>query len=71
MSFMIIRQRVVPNAWLGDDVGIWENSIIYEVLYLVFEAEAIVSFMAGFLTEVTILIEVTSKRYGIRHRCGI
>ena len=68
---MIIGQRVLPNARLSDDVGIWESSIVYEVLYLLFEAEAIVSFMSRFLMEVTILIEVPSRRYGIRHRCGI
>ena len=67
---MIIRQRVHPNARLGDDIGIWQGSIVYEVLYLVFEVEAI-GFMGGFLTEVTILIEVPSRRYKIRHRCGI
>ena len=64
---MIIGQRVLPS----DDVGIWESSIVYEVLYLLFEAEAIVSFMTRFLMEVTILIKVPSRRYGIRHRCGI
>ena len=68
---MIIGQRVLPNARLSDDVGIWESSIVYEVLYLLFEAEAIVSFMTSFLMEVTILIKVPSRRYGIRHRCGI
>ena len=68
---MIIGQRVLPNARLSDDVGIWESSIFYEVLYLLFEAEAIVSFMTRFLMEVTILIKVPSRRYGIRHRCGI
>ena len=68
---MIIEQRVLPNARLSDDVGIWESSIVYEVLYLLFEAEAIVSFMTRFLMEVTILIKVPSRRYGIRHRCGI
>ena len=68
---MIIRQKVLPNARLGDDVGIWESSIIYEVLYLVFEVKAIVNFIARFLMEVTTLIKVPSKRYGIRHRCGI
>ena len=31
---MIIRQRVLPNARLGNNVGIWEGSIVYEVLYL-------------------------------------
>ena len=68
---MITGQRVLPNARLSDDVGIWESSIVYEVLYLLFEAEAIVSFMTSFLMEVTILIKVPSRRYGIRHRCGI
>ena len=68
---MIIGQRVLPNARLSDDVWIWESSIVYEVLYLLFEAEAIVSFMTRFLMEVTILIKVPSRRYGIRHRCGI
>ena len=68
---MIIRQRVLPNARLGDDIGIWEGSIVYEVLYFMFEAEAIVGFMAKFLMEVTILIKVPSRRYRIRHRCGI
>ena len=68
---MIIRQRVLPNARLGDDIGIWEGSIIYEVLYLVFKAEAIAGIMVKFLKEVTILIKVLSRRYMIRHRCGI
>ena len=36
---MIIRQRVLPNARLGDDIGIWEGSIVYEVLYFMFEVE--------------------------------
>ena len=68
---MIIRQRVLPNARLGDDIGIWEGSIVYKVLYLLFKAEEIVDFIAEFLMEVTILIEVPSKRYEVRHRCGI
>ena len=68
---MIIRQRVLPNARLGDNIGVWEGSVVNEVLYLMFEAEAIVGFMAKFLMEVTILIEVPSRRYRIRHRCGI
>ena len=67
----IIKQRVLLNTRLSDDVGIWESSIFYEVLYLVFEAEAIVGFMARFLMEVTIIIKVPSRRYGIRHGCGI
>ena len=68
---MIIRQRVLPNARLGDDIRIWKGSIVYEVLYFMFEAEAIVGFMAGCLVKVTILIEVPSRSYEIRHRCGI
>ena len=68
---MKIRQGVLPNSKLGDDIGIWEGSIVYKVLYLLFKAEEIVDFIAEFLMEVTILIEVTSRRYGIRHRCGI
>ena len=36
---MIIRQRVLPNARLGDDIGILEGSIVYEVLYFMFEVE--------------------------------
>ena len=68
---MIIKQMAFPNARLGDDIGILEGPIVYKVLYLVFEAEAIIGFMARFLMEVTILIEVPSRRYRIRHRCGI
>ena len=45
---MIIKQRAFPNARLGDDIGIWEGPFVYAVLYLVFEVEAIVGFMAGF-----------------------
>ena len=65
----IIRQRVLPNTRLSDDVGIWESSIIYEVLYFVSKAEAIA--MAGFLVEVAIFIEVPSRRYKVRHGCGV
>ncbi|KAL0012115.1 hypothetical protein SO802_007223 [Lithocarpus litseifolius] len=54
-------QRVLPNARLADDIGVWEGSIIYEVLYLMFKAEAIVGFMVGYLMKVTILIEVPSR----------
>ena len=68
---MIIRQKVLPNARLDDDVGIWKSFIVYEVWYLVFEAKAIIGFMAGFFMKLTILIEVPSRRYGIRNRCGI
>ena len=68
---MIIRQRVLPNARLGDDIWIWEGSIVYEILYFVFVAEAVVGIMARFLVVVTIFTEVPSRRHGIRHRCGI
>ena len=68
---MVIGQRVLSNIGLGDDVGIWEGSIVYEVLYLIFEAEAIVSFVAKFLVVVAIFIKVPSGRYGIRHWCGV
>ena len=37
----------------------------------VFPNQAIVGFMVRFLMEVTILIEVPNRRYGIMHRCGI
>ena len=68
---MIIGQGVLPNVRLGDDVGIWESSIVYEALYFMLEAETIFSFMVGFLVEVVIFIEVPSGRYEIGYRCGI
>ena len=68
---MVIRQRVLSNVGFGDDVGIWKGSIVYEVLYLMFEVEVIVGFVAEFLVVVAIFIEVPSGRYGIRHGCGI
>ena len=68
---MIVRQRVIPNARHSGDIGIWEDSIVYEILYFMFEVEAIVGFMAKFLVVMTIFIEVPSRRYEIRHRCGI
>ena len=68
---MVIRQMIFSNVGLGDDVGIWEISIIYEVLYLVFEVEAIVNFVARFLVIVAIFIEVPRGRYGIRHEHGV
>ena len=68
---MIIKQMAFPNARLGDDIGILEGPIVYKVLYLVFEVEAIVNVMARFLVEVTIFIEVPSRRYKVRHGCGI
>ena len=68
---MIINQRVFPNVRLGDDVLIWKGSIVYQVLYLMLEVEAIVKFMAKFLMRVAIFNEVPSKRYKIRHGCGV
>ena len=68
---MVIGQRVLSNVGFGNDVGIWEGSIVYEVLYLVFEAEAIVDFVAKFLVVVAIFIKVPSGRYRIRHGCRV
>ena len=67
---MVIRQMVLSYVGFGDDVGIWEGSIVYEVLYHVFDVEAIVSFVAKFLVVMTIFIEIPNGRYGIRHTCG-
>ena len=66
---MVIKHRVLSNVGFNDHVGIWEGSIVNEVLYFVFEAEAIVSLVAGFLVVVTIFIKVPSGRYGITHGC--
>ena len=68
---MVIGKSVLSNVGFGDNVGIWEGSIIYEVLYFMFEAEAIVSFVARFLVVVAIFIEFPSGRYGIRHGCRV
>ena len=68
---MVIGQSVLSNIGFGDNVGIWEGSIIYEVFYLMFEAEAIVGFVARVLVVVAIFIEVPSEVYGIRHGCGV
>ena len=68
---MIIRQRVLPNVELGDDVWIWEGSIVYEVLYSMLEEEAIVSFTTRFFMEMAIFIEVSSMRHRIRNKCGV
>ena len=68
---MVIGQRFLSNVGFGDDVGIWEGLIIYEVLYLVFEVEAIIDFVDGFLVVVAIFIEVPSGRYRIRHGCRV
>ena len=35
------------------------------------KAEAIVGFMARFLMEMAIFIEVSSRRHRIRHRCEV
>ena len=68
---MIIRQRVLPNVELGDDVWIWEGSIVYKVLYSMLKEEAIVSFTTRFFMEVAIFIEVSSMRHRIRNKCGV
>ena len=68
---MVIGQRFLFNVGFGDDVGIWKGSIIYEVLYFVFEAEAIISLVVGFLVVVAIFIEFPSGRYRIRHGCRV
>ena len=68
---MINKRRVIPNVRLGDDIWIWKSSIVYYVLYFMLKAKTIVSFMAEFLMEVAVFIEVPSRRYKIRHRCGI
>ena len=68
---MVIGQRVLSNVGFGNDVGIWEGSIFYEVLYPVLEAKAIAGFMARFLVVVAIFIEIPRGRYRIRHGCGV
>ena len=68
---MVIEQRVLYNVGFGNDVGIWEGSIVYEVLYLVFKAKAIIGFMAKFLVVVAIFIEIPKGRYRIRYGCGV
>jgi len=67
----VSQQKVLPNSRLSDDVGIWESSIVNEVLYLVFEVEAIIGLIAEFLVQVAIFIEVPSGRYGVRCGCGV
>ena len=59
---MVIEQRTLSNIRFGDDVGIWEGSSVFEVLYLMFKVKAIVGFMVGFLVVVAIFIEVSSGR---------
>ena len=68
---MIIKQGVLPNVRLGDDVGVQESSIVYKVLYFMLEVETIVDLMARFLMEMAIFIEFPSRRYRIRHRRGV
>ena len=68
---MIIKQRVLPDVGHGDDIGIWEGSSVYEVLYFMFEVEAIIGLMAKFMVKVTIFIKVPSKRHMISYMCGI
>ena len=68
---MVIRQRVLSYVGFGDDVRIWKGSIVYEMLYLLFEEEAIVGFVARFFMVMAIFIEIPSGRYGIRHRCRV
>ena len=68
---MVIGQKVLSDVRLGNDVGIREGSIVYEVLYLVFEREAIDGFVVGFSMVVAIFVEVPSGRYTIRHRCVV
>ena len=70
-SPIVIGQRVLSIVGFGNDVGIWEGSIVYKVLYFVFEEEAIVDFVVGFLVVMAIFIEVPSGRYEIRHGCGV
>ena len=66
---MVNGQRVLSNIGLGDDVGIWEGSIVYEVLYLVFKAEAVIDFVARFLVVVAIFIDFPSE--GMRLGMGV
>ena len=68
---MVIEQGVLSYVGFSDDVGIWEGSIVYKVLYLVFETEAIIGFMAEFLVVVAIFIEVPRGRYEISHGCRV
>ena len=66
---MVIEQRIISNVGFGNDIGIWKGFIVYEVLYFMFEAKAIVGFIVVFLVVVEIFIE--SGRYRIRHGCGV
>lgn len=55
---MIIKQRVLSNVGLSDEVWVWESSIVYQVLYLMLKEKAIFGLMAKFLMEMTIFIMV-------------
>ena len=68
---MVIGQRVLSNVRFGDNFGIWEGSIVYEVMYFMFEVEPIIGLVAGVLVVVAIFIEVPSGRYGIRQGCRV
>ena len=68
---MVIQQGVLSYVGFGDDVGIWEGSIVCVVLYLMFEVEAIVGFMARLLVIVAIFIEVPRGRYEISYGCRV
>ena len=63
---MKIKKRVflMPGLVM---IGVLEGSIVCEVLYFMFKAEAVVGFMVGFPMVVTILIKVPSRstRLGI------
>ena len=48
---MVIGQRVLSNVGFGNDVGIWEGSIVYEVLYPVLEAKQLLVLWPDFWWE--------------------
>ena len=45
---MVIGQRFLSNVGIGDNVGIWEGSIVYEVLYLVLRQKQLSIFWQDF-----------------------
>ena len=45
---MVIGQRIPSNVGFSDNIRIWEGSIVYEVLYLMFEPEAIIGLWPDF-----------------------
>ena len=59
---MIIRQRILPNVGLDDDVWVWESLVVYQILYLMLKAKVVVGLMARILMKVTIFIKVPSGR---------